>query len=254
MRCGRPLIVGNWKMNGTRSSLVEVEAIATGAWASSAELVICPPVTLLCEVAHRLSGSSVRLGAQNCQAGDAAVMAGETPAMLLADMGVDYVIIGHSERRRFCGETDALVSAKVRSAQLAGILPIVCIGEDLVAHRSGQTFAVIEQQLCDSLADVEDLSRLCIAYEPVWAVGSGLVPHAFEAAACVSYMRAWVQKIYGQDSTKVPIIYGGSVCAGNAVGFLEIEGINGLLVGGASLRADTFLAIALAAENAQSAF
>lgn len=250
MARSRRLIAGNWKMNGLRADgLALAAAVAQGAkqaaW-SDRELLICPPTTLLAAVAEGLRGSGVLAGGQNCHADSSGAHTGDISAEMLRDAGASHVIVGHSERRTECGETDAIVRVKAEAAWRAGLLPIVCIGETLAEREAGRALAVLEAQLKGSVPAGASAARLVVAYEPVWAIGTGKTPTVAEVAAAHAHIRGVLGGLVS-DAGSVRLLYGGSVKASNAGELLAAGDVDGALVGGASLKADEFLAIAKAA-------
>ena len=231
----RPLVAGNWKMNGLSASLVEVEVMRRAADAGEAgvaELVVCPPATLLAQAAWKLKGGKLGLGAQDIS------------APMLKDAGAAYVIVGHSERRTHHHETDQLVRAKAEAALKAGLTPIICIGETQAEREAGRQAAVVIRQLRRSLPPGATSETVVIAYEPVWAIGTGLTPTPGDIAVVHNGLRALLTEIGGPSSAKTRILYGGSVKPANARELLELDNVDGALVGGASLKATDFLAIA----------
>ena len=244
----RPLVAGNWKMNGLRASLQEIAAIGRGydaALRERVDLVVCPPATLLFATAAACLGTRIRVGAQDCHARDAGAHTGDLSAEMIADTGADYVILGHSERRADHAETDAQVHAKAVAALRAGLAPIVCVGETEAQRRAGETLDVVGSQLAGSVPDgVED--ALVVAYEPVWAIGTGLTPTSRDVAEVHASIRAALVTRFGQGGQGVRILYGGSVKPGNAAELMAVENVDGALVGGASLQAADFLGIAAA--------
>jgi triosephosphate isomerase len=248
-RTRRPLIAGNWKMNGLRAdALVLAKGIADGVrqakW-TNREVLICPPATLILAVADAVKGSGVLVGGQDCHAKPSGAHTGEVSAEMLRDAGANHVIVGHSERRTDCGETDAIVRAKAEAAWRAGLLPIVCIGETLAQREAGKTLGVLETQLKGSVPAGATAAKLVVAYEPVWAIGTGKTPTTPEVAAAHAHIR----KVLGgltAEAAAVRLLYGGSVKGSNAAELLAAADVDGALVGGASLKADEFLAIAKA--------
>lgn len=234
------LIAGNWKMNGRKSSVSVLDALLA-ATVDGVELLVCPPFPLLAAFAERAAGSPVRIGGQDCHAAPDGAHTGDVSADMLADAGCTHVILGHSERRADHGETDAIVGAKVGAAWRAGLVPILCVGETRAEREAGRTLEVVTGQLAGSLP--ERAGPLVLAYEPVWAIGTGLVPTPGEVAEVHAALAARL----GPD---VPILYGGSVKAANAAELLAVPHVGGALVGGASLEAGQFLAIARAAPKA----
>jgi triosephosphate isomerase len=249
-RTRRPLIAGNWKMNGLKAdALALAKAVADGVkqagW-SDREVLVCPPSTLVMAVADVAKGSGLLVGGEDCHAKASGAHTGDISAEMLRDAGASHVIVGHSERRADCGETDAIVRAKAEAAWRAGLLPIVCIGETLAEREAGKTLAVLESQLIGSVPPGSSAARLVVAYEPVWAIGTGKTPTTPEVAAAHAHIR----KVLGglvEDAPGVRLLYGGSVKGSNAAELLTADDVDGALVGGASLKADEFLAIAKAA-------
>jgi triosephosphate isomerase len=243
----RPLVAGNWKMNGLSASLVEVEVMRRAADAGEsgvAELVVCPPATLLAQAAWKLNGGKLGLGAQDCHPEASGAFTGDISAPMLKDAGAAYVIVGHSERRTHHHETDQLVRAKAEAALKAGLTPIICIGETQAEREAGRQAAVVIRQLRRSLPPGATSETVVIAYEPVWAIGTGLTPTPGDIAVVHNGLRALLTEIGGPSSAKTRILYGGSVKPANARELLELDNVDGALVGGASLKATDFLAIA----------
>jgi triosephosphate isomerase len=238
----RPLVAGNWKMNGLAVSEGELTKIVNGAGAIKADLMVCPPATLIADFAAAARGSAVAIGGQDCHAEASGAHTGDIAAEMLKDAGASAVIVGHSERRTDHHESDAQVRAKALAAHRAGLTAIVCIGEQRAEREGGQTLAVIGHQLDGSLPD--NVDGLAIAYEPVWAIGSGLTPTPADVAVALAFIRKKLTERYGADGAAVRILYGGSVKPSNAQELLAIANVNGALVGGASLKAADFLAIA----------
>src|SRR5262245_56264284 len=245
----RKLIAGNWKMNTDRASAVALAKgiVASAGKYSGADLLVCPPSVYLTAVADALAGSSVALGAQNMYHEANGAFTGELSAVMLKDVGCTYVILGHSERRHILGETDEAVNKKTLAALAAGLVPIVCVGELLSEREAGQTAAVIKRQFDGSLAGVsaEQIEKTVIAYEPVWAIGTGKVATPDQAEEVhADLRRLLVERYNDRSAAKVRILYGGSVKASNAGELLAQPNIDGALIGGASLNADEFLGIA----------
>ncbi|HEX4194632.1 MAG TPA: triose-phosphate isomerase [Stellaceae bacterium] len=241
----RKLAAGNWKMNGLKAeglALARDITARANQKALSCDLLLCPPATLLAPVAEAIAGSAVVLGGQNCHAASSGAHTGEVSAPMLKDVGCSYVILGHSERRTDQGETDAQVQAKVVAAHKAGLVAIVCIGETLAQRDGGETLAVISRQLAGSLPEGLDSASLVIAYEPVWAIGTGRTPTVEQVAAVHSHIR---RELAGKakDPAGVRILYGGSVKPSNARELMNVKDVDGALVGGASLVAADFWAI-----------
>jgi triosephosphate isomerase (TIM) len=243
----RPLVAGNWKMNGLRASLVEIAAMRKGAeagGAGAAEVAVCPPATLIGDAARLLSGGPVALGAQDCHARGSGAHTGDISADMLKDAGASYVIVGHSERRADHGETDPMARAKAEAAIAAGLIAIVCVGETRPERESGQAIEVTSTQLRGSLPPVAEPSQIVVAYEPVWAIGTGLTPTADDVAEMHATIRTLLGEIYGPAGATIRILYGGSVKPANAAELLSLANVDGALVGGASLKAADFLGIA----------
>ncbi|MCZ8170442.1 MAG: triose-phosphate isomerase [Novosphingobium sp.] len=243
----RPYIVGNWKMNGTRAMLAEARAIDRGAARhAGVDVAIAPPFTLIQAMAE--SAETMAIGGQDCHAEAGGAYTGDISAAMLADSGASFTILGHSERRARHGEGDALVRAKTEAALAAGIDAIVCVGETEGERDAGQAEAVVCGQLDGSLPVGEGFAaRITVAYEPVWAIGTGRVPSVADVSAMHRAIRDRLTAIYGEEGAEIAILYGGSVNAGNAAELLGADEVGGALVGGASLSAESFLAIVLAA-------
>ena len=241
----RPLVVGNWKMNGLQSSVSELEKVIAGTRSQppAADLLICPPATLLTRFASVASGSGVTIGAQDCHPEPFGAFTGDISAEMLADAGASAVIIGHSERRNYHKESDADVKAKASAAARAKLMAILCIGETRSEREAGATTARIERQLNGSLPEKFNAASLVIAYEPVWAIGTGLTPTPKDVAELHGFIRQQLIERDKAAGAAVRILYGGSVNPANARELLRVENVNGALVGGASLKADDFLAI-----------
>jgi len=250
-----PFIAGNWKMNKTISETQALIAELRGALPAgdsiagdAVEVAVCPPFVALAAAKAALSGSSIKLGAQNAHPESKGAFTGEVSVNMLAGL-VHYVIIGHSERRQLFGETDAFVNAKVLAVLAAGLKPILCIGETLAENEAGQTEAVLERQLREDLVNVSagDAPRITIAYEPIWAIGTGRAATAADAQNRIAFIRAQLRQKYGAVADEMRIQYGGSVTPANARDILSQPDIDGALVGGASLKAADFAAIVKAA-------
>jgi triosephosphate isomerase (TIM) len=243
----RPLIAGNWKMNGLKSSLGEFEAMLAGASevAAKADLLVCPPATLIAEFAKKARGSkSLAVGAQDCHTKAFGAHTGDISAEMLADAGAHAVIVGHSERRADHGETDVLVRQKAEAAWRAGLTAIVCIGETQLQRDSGQTLEICRSQLSLSLPDKAKANSLVVAYEPVWAIGTGLTPTVGDVEQIHDFIRELLTARFNTEGARMRILYGGSVKPSNAAELMAVANVNGALVGGASLKAADFLAIA----------
>lgn len=243
----RPYIVGNWKMNGTRAQLAEARAIDRGAARHpGVRVAIAPPFTLISAMVDAVQELTV--GGQDCHGKVSGAFTGDISAAMLKDIGAGFVIVGHSERRAMHGETDGIVQAKAQAALDAGLEVIVCVGETEAERDSGNAEAVVAGQLDASMPQGEGLvPRLTVAYEPVWAIGTGRVAAPADVAAMHAVLRARLLSLYGEEGANVRILYGGSVNAGNAAELLSTAEVGGALVGGASLTAESFLAIVAAA-------
>jgi triosephosphate isomerase (TIM) len=238
-----PLLAGNWKMNGLAVSEGELAKIVSAAAGLKADLLVCPPATLVACFAAAARGSAVAIGGQDCHADPSGAHTGDIAAEMLKDAGCVAVIVGHSERRTDHNESDAQVRAKAMAAHRAGLTAILCIGEQLDDRESGKTLEVIGGQLDGSLPDGATGANLVIAYEPVWAIGTGLTPTADDVADAHAFIRGRLEARLGAEGDRVRILYGGSVKPANAKELLTIPNVNGALVGGASLKAADFLGI-----------
>lgn len=241
----RPLIAGNWKMNGLRAAMSEFEAMLAGAAevAAKADLLVCPPATLLAAFADKARGA-IAVGAQDCHPKASGAHTGDISAEMLADAGASAIIVGHSERRADHGETDALVHKKVEAVWRAGLPAIVCIGETQQQRDAGQTLDICRGQLDQSLPVNSRADTLIVAYEPVWAIGTGLTPTVQDVEQIHKFIRGLLAQRFGGEGARMRILYGGSVKPSNAVELMAVANVNGALVGGASLKATDFLAIA----------
>ncbi len=243
-----PLVAGNWKMNGLKASLDELSGLAAGydgALRGKVEMLICPPATLIA-AASAAAGAHIGVGAQDCHAKKEGAHTGDVSAEMIADAGGAYVIVGHSERRADHGESDAVVKAKAEAVFRAGLKAIVCCGETEAERKSGRTLDVVGRQLDGSIPPGSAAAQLVVAYEPVWAIGTGLTPTAADVAEVHSFIRARLAKLMGAEGAGVRILYGGSVKPSNAVELMGVANVDGALVGGASLKAVDFLGIAAA--------
>jgi triosephosphate isomerase len=244
----RPLVAGNWKMNGLKGSIGELDRIIDGAreLAARVELIVCPPATLIAAFAAHAQGSNILIGGQDCHAEDSGAFTGDISAPMLADAGARAVILGHSERRTYHQELDAQVRDKTRAAWRAGLLAIVCIGETEFERQAGATLSRLERQLGESLPEGSTSQNLVVAYEPVWAIGSGRTPTPADVAEAHGFIRQRLRARFGSEGEGVRILYGGSVKPANAKELARVDNVDGALVGGASLKAEDFLAIAAA--------
>ena len=243
----RPLIAGNWKMNGLKASMAEFDGMIAGApgLAAKADLLVCPPATLISAFADRARGvRNLSLGAQDCHPKSSGAHTGDLSAEMLVDAGASAVIVGHSERRADHGECDALVRQKAQAAWRAGLLAIVCIGETQAQRDGGKTLEICGGQLKGSLPDGATASSLVVAYEPVWAIGTGLTPKTKDVEQVHKFIRDTLIQHFNKEGAGIRILYGGSVKPSNAAELMAVPHVNGALVGGASLKASDFLAIA----------
>ena len=239
------VIAGNWKMNRCSAEAIELARAVKGGLANAvrAEVVLCPPAIFLIGVRDAVHGSPVKIGAQNMHWEDSGAFTGEISPLMLRGV-CDYVILGHSERRQFFGETDELVNQKVKSALQHGLRPIMCVGETLAEREVGQAGSVIERQVQAGLADIVDITGLIVAYEPIWAIGTGLAATPEIAAEIMGgVIGETLRVMFGTVADEVSILYGGSVNPGNVTSFMCQDPIHGALVGGASLQADQFVEI-----------
>ncbi len=243
------LVAGNWKMNGLGASLAEAETLekALKEQAAACRVALCPPATLIDRMAQALKGGVVEIGGQDCHAETSGAYTGSVSAEMVRDAGAGLVILGHSERRAGFGETDADVAAKVEAALAAGLEPIICIGETLQEREAGQAVEVVSRQVAGSLPASLAGKAFAVAYEPVWAIGTGLTPTLEQIEEVHAAVRAAMVARLGEGGRAAPILYGGSVKPSNAKEILAVAQVGGALVGGASLKADDFLGIIRAA-------
>jgi triosephosphate isomerase (TIM) len=243
----RPLVAGNWKMNGLAAALEEALKIGAGVSAAvNADVMICPPATLVAALASAAKGSRLKVGAQDCHANISGPHTGDISAEMLADAGATAVIVGHSERRADHGETDATVKAKAEAAHRAKLTAIVCVGETAEQRKAGATLKIVVGQLEHSLPSGATAANTVIAYEPVWAIGTGLVPTTADVAEVHAALRAALVARLGAEGAGMRILYGGSVKPSNAKELMSVPNVNGALVGGASLKAVDFVGIVAA--------
>ncbi len=247
----KPLVAGNWKMNGTKASLKEIRQVASktakGRKKPSCELMIFPPFTLVAQAREAVKGARVRIGGQDCHAAESGAHTGDVSAEMLADSGARAVIVGHSERRADHGETDRVVAEKAAAAHRAGLVAVICIGETEQQRDAGRTLATLTTRLKGSLPDTANDTNTVIAYEPVWAIGTGRTPSEADIAAAHAHIRKRLTIACGEKvARKMRILYGGSVKPDNAASILAVSDVDGALVGGASLKAKDLLAIAAA--------
>lgn len=247
----KALVAGNWKMNGLRENTREIDALYALIAANSPEknspgmneagcdVLICPPATLI----STLSGRGIDIGAQDCHMADSGAHTGDISAAMLKDLGCRYVIVGHSERRADHGESDDMVKAKANAAQAQGLTAIICVGETGGERENGETLNIVTSQVKGSVPDNAAAENTVIAYEPVWAIGTGKVPTIDDVADVHGVIRSLLTDRFGMEGNRVPILYGGSVKASNAKELMSVPNVNGALVGGASLRAEDFYGI-----------
>ena len=244
----KKIVAGNWKMNGNLNSLKEIELLKSSIDNVSCEVVLCPPTTLLSEMVKILKNSSIYIGAQNCNHNTTGAHTGEVSAQMLKDLAVDFVILGHSERRVAHFETNALVSNKAKTAHQSNLTTIICVGETEHERTSGQTAKVIKEQITGSLPISANENNTIIAYEPIWAIGTGRVPLNHEISEVHSILRTQIENLKSRSTaSRIRIVYGGSVNTKNCSEILRLEGVDGALVGGASLLASDFSQIIKAA-------
>lgn len=243
----RKLAAGNWKMNGLKAALAEAKTLAADHPAPGCDVLLCPPATLLAPMAAALEGTAVKTGGQDCHAAASGAHTGDVSAEMLADAGAAAVIVGHSERRADHGESDADVAAKAEAAWRAGLTAIICVGETEAQRDAGETLAVIGAQLAGSVPAGATAANTVVAYEPVWAIGTGRTPTLDQIAEVHDFMRAELAKAMGDAADGVRLLYGGSVKPGNAAEIFAVSNVDGGLVGGASLKASDFGGIVAAA-------
>jgi triosephosphate isomerase (TIM) len=249
----RKLIAGNWKMNTDFDAAMQLSKSireSINELNVKSEVLLCPPFTNLIGVAESISGSGIKLGAQNCEHRSSGAFTGEISISMLKSVGCQYVIIGHSERRSYYGETDETVNLKVKSVIEGGLTPVICIGETLDERNSGYTFKILERQINKALTDIDVkiISSLVIAYEPVWAIGTGVSATTQQAGEAHSWIRKYIVSNYGKSAEDIRILYGGSMNEKNSTELLGLADIDGGLIGGASLKADAFLQIIKSSE------
>ncbi len=244
----KPLVAGNWKMNGTKKELAEIRALARALSKNKAkcDVMVCPPATLLSRIPTIMSSlkpKPILLGGQDCHANLSGAHTGDISAAQLKDAGAKAVIVGHSERRADYGETDKMVKSKVEAAHKAGLMAIMCVGESAKQRRAGETLKVVQAQLRGSLPNKCTAKNTVVAYEPVWAIGSGATPTPAQIEEVHTALRKALVRRFGDEGAKMRILYGGSVKPANAKKLMAVPHVNGALVGGASLKAKSFLGI-----------
>ncbi len=243
----RKLAAGNWKMNGTSQSIAEIKALADACPSPACDVLICPPATAIASFAAVAKGTTVAIGAQDCHANVSGAHTGDLSAEILVDAGASYIIVGHSERRADHGESDAQIRAKAEAAWRAGAIAIVCVGETEAERDAGDALKVVATQMAGSVPDGATSSNTVVAYEPVWAIGTGRVPSLEDIAEVHDDMRAKLKDRFGADADSIRLLYGGSVKPGNAEEIFGVSNVDGGLVGGASLKASDFAGIVNAA-------
>lgn len=247
----RPLVAGNWKMNGSSESTMNlVNGIADGrSEVTNAEVLICPPFILIPRAADAINGRDISLGAQDLDINDSGAFTGQISASMLVDAGCKYVLVGHSERRAIYGESDQDVASKFKVAQIGGLIPVLCVGETLEEREAGNTESVVARQLqaVIDVVGIDGLANSVVAYEPVWAIGTGMTATPEQAQDVHKFIRAMLSTLNSDIAENMQILYGGSMNAGNADDLIGMQDIDGGLIGGAALQADSFLAICKAA-------
>lgn len=246
----RKLAAGNWKMNGTAAQLAELTAMSEAANTTQTDVLICTPATLVSRAAETANGTQIAIGGQDCHANASGAHTGDISAAMLADAGASHVITGHSERRVDHGETDAIVAAKSEAAYGDNLVAVICIGESLEERESGKTLDVVGTQLQGSTPAAATGANTVIAYEPVWAIGTGKVPTLEQIAEVHDFIRAKLVERFGEDGDAFRVLYGGSVKPSNATEIFAVSNVDGALVGGASLKASDFTAIISALDEA----
>ncbi|MGV6802976.1 MAG: triose-phosphate isomerase [Ruegeria sp.] len=246
----RKLAAGNWKMNGTGAALAELESLSALHHAPSVDVLVCPPATLLNRAAQTVHGSGISIGGQDCHSEVSGAHTGDLSAEMLRDAGATYVILGHSERREDHGEQNEDIRAKARTAMNAGLVTIICVGESLEQREAANTLDIIGGQLSGSIPDQSTGENLIVAYEPIWAIGTGKVPTLEEIGDVHDFIRARLERRFGEGvGRSVRLLYGGSVKPGNAAEIFNVSNVDGALVGGASLKAQDFSGIISALER-----
>ncbi|WP_138380063.1 triose-phosphate isomerase [Luteithermobacter gelatinilyticus] len=245
MAAPKALVAGNWKMNGLKASVQEIEDLQKLISEKNVhcDVLVCPPATLLAHAIEATKGSSIAIGGQDCHTARAGAHTGDISAEMLKDLGCSHVIVGHSERRSDHGEDNDMVRAKASAAQREGLVAIICVGETEAERDNGQTLAVVTEQVVASLPEEAEAINTIIAYEPVWAIGTGKTPTAADVAEVHAAIRSVLKERFGESGDEVRILYGGSVKPDNAAELMAVENVNGALVGGASLKAESFYGI-----------
>lgn len=245
----RTVIAGNWKMHGLKADLAVIQAVADGLAdkPDTIEALLCLPATLVASGATLAAGTDLEIGGQSCHQAGRGAHTGDISAEMLADAGASHVIVGHSERRADHGESDAQAAAQAEAAIAAGLTPIICVGETLAERESGKALEVVTRQVLGSVPEAAGTTSVIVAYEPVWAIGTGHTPTPEQIAEVHAAIRASLAERFGEAGAKIPLLYGGSMKPGNAAEILAVPDVNGGLIGGASLKAEDFLAIYAAA-------
>ncbi len=248
----RPLVAGNWKMNGTRENLDQIKAIAEGLGPNlidAIDTLICPPATLLYVATAIADGTALAIGAQDCHTEKSGAFTGDISAEMIADCLAGYVLVGHSERRTLHGESNEIIRAKAEAAKAAGLTRVICIGETEAERKSGETLKVLESQLAGSVPDGATAADTVIAYEPIWAIGTGLTPTVADVTEAHAFIRSEMNSRFAGEGARMRLLYGGSVKPDNAAELLGVPHVDGALIGGASLKAKDFLAICKACRS-----
>lgn len=248
----RPLVAGNWKMNGTRENLDQIKAIADGLGpdlTDKIDALICPPATLLYVATAIADETPLAIGAQDCHTEQSGAFTGDISAQMIADCLAGYVLVGHSERRTLHKESDATIRAKAEAAKAGGLVRVICIGETEAERKSGDTLKVLETQLAGSVPDGATAKDTVIAYEPVWAIGTGLTPTVADVAEAHAFVREQMKSRFAGEGAAMRLLYGGSVKPSNAAELMAVPHVDGALIGGASLKASDFLAICKACRS-----
>ena len=245
----RKLAAGNWKMTGLGDSIAELDALIAETGEAGCDVLVCPPATLVARFAERARGSAVAIGAQDCHPQEKGAHTGDISAEMLADAGASYVIVGHSERRADHGEDDGTVNAKARAAWRAGLIAIVCVGETEAERDAGRTLQVVGRQFAGSVPEGATPANMVVAYEPVWAIGTGRTASEADIAEVHGAVRGMLRERFGDAGAQIRLLYGGSMKPANAAGIMAIDNVDGGLVGGASLKASDFLQIVAAANG-----
>lgn len=246
----RRLVAGNWKMNGTKASLTELQNLIAAHPAPTVDILICPPATLIVQAAGLTADSPIQIGAQDCHAAQSGAFTGDISAPMLADAGARAVILGHSERREYHNESSVLVSEKARAAHSAGLTALICLGESLAEREAAQTLDIIAEQLAASVPDLATGLNTVIAYEPIWAIGTGLTPSLAQIAEVHDLIRTRLSDRFGpEEADAFRLLYGGSVKPLNATEIFAVSNVDGALVGGASLKRSDFSPIIKALEG-----